>query len=58
MTIAILTLGTRGDMQPFVALGLGLQRAGYDILFISAKNEAAFVSSFGLPYFALSADIS
>lgn len=57
MTIAILTLGTRGDMQPFVALGLGLQRAGYGILFISAKNEEAFVSSFGLPYFALSADI-
>ena len=57
MKIAILTLGTRGDTQPFVALGLGLQQAGYEILFISAKNEAAFVSSFGLPYVALSADI-
>jgi UDP:flavonoid glycosyltransferase YjiC (YdhE family) len=32
MRITVLTLGTRGDVQPYVALGLGLQRAGHQVL--------------------------
>jgi sterol 3beta-glucosyltransferase len=31
MRIVILTAGTRGDVEPFVALGLGLARAGHDV---------------------------
>jgi UDP:flavonoid glycosyltransferase YjiC (YdhE family) len=31
MKIAIQTLGTRGDVQPYIALGLGLQKAGYTV---------------------------
>lgn len=27
--ITILTVGSRGDVQPYCALGLGLQHAGY-----------------------------
>lgn len=29
--IVILTYGTRGDVQPFVALGIGLRKAGYHV---------------------------
>ncbi len=29
MQITILTVGSRGDVQPFIALGLGLQQAGH-----------------------------
>jgi sterol 3beta-glucosyltransferase len=57
MKIAITTLGTRGDLQPFIALGLGLKAAGHEVLIISAKNEAAFVQDYGLDFFALNVDI-
>ena len=57
MKIAIVTLGTRGDLQPFIALGLGLQKAGCNVLLISSKNEMEFVRGFGLPYHALNVDV-
>lgn len=57
MKIAITTVGTRGDLQPYIALGLGLQAAGHDVLLISAKNEEKFVRSYGLNFFALNVDI-
>jgi sterol 3beta-glucosyltransferase len=57
MKIAITTIGTRGDIQPYIALALGLKEAGYDVLLVSAKNEEDFVKSYGLNFFALSVDI-
>ena len=43
MKIAITTVGTRGDLQPYIALGLGLKEAGHEVLIVSAKNEESFV---------------
>jgi sterol 3beta-glucosyltransferase len=57
MRIAITTLGTRGDLQPFIALSLGLKDAGYDVVLISAKNEEEFVKSYDLKFIALNVDI-
>jgi sterol 3beta-glucosyltransferase len=57
MKIAITTVGSRGDLQPFIALGLGLKAAGHEVLIVSAKNEAAFVKDYGLDFFALNVDI-
>jgi sterol 3beta-glucosyltransferase len=57
MKIAITTVGTRGDLQPYIALGIGLKAAGYEVLIVSAKNEAAFVQSYGLDFFALEVDV-
>ena len=31
MKITILVYGSLGDVQPYVALGAGLKRAGYDV---------------------------
>ena len=31
MQVAIITIGTRGDIQPYIALGQGLQAAGYEV---------------------------
>ena len=45
MKIAITTVGSRGDLQPFISLGLGLKKAGYEVLIISPKNEEDFVRS-------------
>ena len=38
MKIAITTVGTRGDLQPYIALGLGLKDAGHEVLIVSSKN--------------------
>ncbi|MDJ0588568.1 MAG: glycosyltransferase [Pleurocapsa sp. MO_226.B13] len=57
MKIAIWTLGTRGDVQPLVALALGLKNIGYEPLVISAKNYQEFVEGFALEYCPLEVDM-
>jgi sterol 3beta-glucosyltransferase len=57
MKIAITTVGTRGDLQPYIALGLGLRDAGHEVLIVSSKNEEFFVKNYGLEFYALSVDI-
>src|SRR5690606_41775383 len=43
MRITLHTLGTRGDMQPFLALAVGLKRRGHDVLMVAPAQfqEAA-----------------
>ena len=57
MKIAITTVGTRGDLQPYIALGLELKEAGHEVLIVSSKNEETFVKNYGLDFFSLSVDI-
>lgn len=56
-TIALIAVGSRGDVQPFLALAIGLQKAGFTPLLVVPSNEAAFVRSFGIPVHALSVDM-
>ena len=42
MKVAILTLGSRGDVQPYVALGRGLQAAGHDVVLATAAQFEPF----------------
>jgi UDP:flavonoid glycosyltransferase YjiC (YdhE family) len=46
--IRLVAIGTRGDVQPYVALGLGLQSAGYDVTVVTTRDFAAFVTGAGL----------
>ncbi|NPU63637.1 glycosyltransferase family 1 protein [Bradyrhizobium sp. 83012] len=55
--IAIHTLGTRGDVQPFVALGRGLQNAGIDVSFATAPQFKPLVCAHDLPFHALPGDL-
>ncbi len=57
MKIVITTVGTRGDLQPYIALGIGLKKSGYDVSIVSAKNEETFVRNYGLDFYALDVDI-
>jgi len=50
MRIAILTTGTRGDLQPYVALGLALKAAGHDIILSGPENFADWVQTYGIEY--------
>lgn len=56
MRICILTIGTRGDIQPYVALGVGLKAAGYQVRIASHTLYRDFVLSRGLEFFPLSGD--
>jgi UDP:flavonoid glycosyltransferase YjiC (YdhE family) len=57
MRIAILASGSRGDVQPYVALGKGLHDAGHDVRLVSHENYAGLAQSAGLPFRAMRGDV-
>ncbi|MEO8287533.1 MAG: glycosyltransferase [Chloroflexota bacterium] len=50
MRITILAVGSRGDMQPFTALGLGLKEAGHNVRIAAATDYEGLVRPYGLDY--------
>jgi sterol 3beta-glucosyltransferase len=48
--ILITTFGTRGDIQPFIALGKGLKTAGYEVGLCTSEGFKGFVEEHGLQY--------
>jgi UDP:flavonoid glycosyltransferase YjiC (YdhE family) len=56
MKIAIVTFGTHGDVQLFVALARGLQRVGHDVYIAAPSNFGAFVTQYGVPFRPFSVD--
>ena len=56
MHITILTAGSRGDVQPYVALGHGLQAAGHQVKLVTSERFAPFVEQYGLTFASLEAD--
>jgi UDP:flavonoid glycosyltransferase YjiC (YdhE family) len=48
MQVTITTGGSHGEVQPYVALGLGLKGAGYEIRIATQAAYEGFVSSNGL----------
>lgn len=57
MRIFIATVGTRGDVQPFVALGKGLQQAGHQVTICTSERFEGFVREHGLEYGYMSNDL-
>jgi sterol 3beta-glucosyltransferase len=51
--ITILTSGTRGDVQPLVALGLGLQRRGYVVQLLTHELFRQLIVEHGLEFVPL-----
>jgi sterol 3beta-glucosyltransferase len=54
--ITILTYGSRGDVQPFVALAVGLKRAGHDVCLAAPHRFADFVAQYHIPFAPLPGD--
>lgn len=50
MKITIIALGTRGDVEPYIALGQGLKQAGYFVQLVTHENYQQLVSSQGLAF--------
>lgn len=57
MRIAIIATGSRGDVQPYVALGKGLQNAGNVVRFVTHHNFEDLVTSHGLEFWPVEADV-
>jgi sterol 3beta-glucosyltransferase len=54
--IALLTVGTRGDAQPFAALALALDNAGYAVRVGAPRNFRPFFENLGIAYVPLGMD--
>jgi sterol 3beta-glucosyltransferase len=57
MRIAIFALGSRGDVQPYVALGKGLQDAGHIVRLVSTENFEGLVTAHGLDFRPVEGDV-
>jgi|CXWL01.1.fsa_nt_gi UDP:flavonoid glycosyltransferase YjiC (YdhE family) len=51
MRCTIFTVGTRGDVEPLIAVGVGLRAAGVDVRVAAQRDFAATVEQHGLEYF-------
>lgn len=56
MHITLLTVGSRGDVQPYAALGRGLLKAGYKVRLATHSNFQNFVEGLGLEFAPLAGD--
>ncbi|KAI6694477.1 hypothetical protein NL676_022187 [Syzygium grande] len=56
LQIVILIVGTRGDVQPFVAIGKRLQDYGHRVRLATHANFKEFVLTSGLEFFPLGGD--
>jgi UDP:flavonoid glycosyltransferase YjiC (YdhE family) len=54
--LAIVAIGSRGDVQPCLALGMGLQNTGYQIQFCADHLFENLVKSTDLPFTPVTAD--
>jgi sterol 3beta-glucosyltransferase len=53
MRITILTFGSRGDVQPYLALGLGLKAAGHDVCLAAHAPFESWIRSYGIEFASL-----
>ncbi|KAJ6880707.1 sterol 3-beta-glucosyltransferase UGT80A2-like [Populus alba x Populus x berolinensis] len=56
LQIVILIVGTRGDVQPFIAIGKRLQDYGHRVRLATHSNFREFVLTAGLEFFPLGGD--
>ncbi|HVW91215.1 MAG TPA: glycosyltransferase [Devosia sp.] len=55
--IAIATIGTQGDVQPYVALAVRLQQHGYSVVLGAPNDFEALVTGYGIEFRSLGASI-
>jgi sterol 3beta-glucosyltransferase len=51
--ITVLALGSRGDVQPFLAIAYHLHRAGFKVRMAANEDFKILIRSYGLDYFSL-----
>jgi UDP:flavonoid glycosyltransferase YjiC (YdhE family) len=58
MRIVLATFGSRGDVQPMLALSLALKKAGHDVLLAAPPEKAGWAEQMGCPFSPLGSDIT
>jgi len=58
MKIVLATSGSRGDVQPMLALSLALKSKGYDVLLAGPPEKAAWAKALGCPFHPLGSDVT
>jgi sterol 3beta-glucosyltransferase len=53
MRIAMITIGSRGDVQPYIALGQGLIKAGHTVRLATHQDFEVLVKSYGLEFWLI-----
>ncbi len=53
MRVLLIAVGSRGDVQPLVALGVGLRGAGHEVTVASTPDFAGLATEHGLGFEAL-----
>lgn len=56
MKVDILTIGTLGDVQPYIALGLGLKARGHDVTIATLAEFESQIVAYGLQHDVLRGD--
>ncbi len=57
MRIAIIALGSQGDVQPYIALGNGLRQANHQVRLITHENYGKLVTDHGLEFIPVQGDV-
>jgi sterol 3beta-glucosyltransferase len=57
MRVLLFGFGSRGDVQPFIALGMGLKAAGYDVAVAAGTNFRTLVERAGLRFEPIRVDV-
>ena len=53
MKISIVTIGSRGDVQPYIALGVALKKAGHQVTLVSQIDFESFAHNYCLDFYPI-----
>ncbi len=56
--ITFLTSGSRGDIQPYIALGIELKKARQDVRIATFRNFETLITGFGLEFYPVQGDVA
>jgi sterol 3beta-glucosyltransferase len=56
MKVTLLTLGTRGDVQPYVNLAKGLKNHGHEVVLSTGRNFESMAKQNGIDFAPVDAD--
>ena len=56
MRVRIITIGSQGDVRPYVAFGVGLQQAGHDVRIVTHPGFQSLVRERGLDFAPVAGD--
>lgn len=58
MKIVLATCGSRGDVQPMIAISLALKSGGHDVLLLGPPEKAQWARKLGCPYMEFGQDVT